>query len=267
MLEFIKNQLNKLNIDLVSCLSLDECEITRPYLLEKRGITNGSVVIFAVPYLSEHSTEKRNISAYAVSRDYHIFFKNLFEDFIANLTKAYPEYIFAGFSDHSPINEVRAAAQAGLGVLGKNHLLITEKYSSFVFIGEIITNAPLPSLATSVSSCIGCNKCVSACPVNADINACLSAITQKKGELTDKEVEMMLENGSIWGCDVCQNVYPYTRKADFTPISFFDEGVITELDTATLDSMTDEEFMSRPFSWRGRSVIRRNTLIYDKNKK
>jgi epoxyqueuosine reductase QueG len=125
----------------------------------------------------------------------------------------------------------------------------------------------------SVSTCMNCGACAKLCPSNCmdegdprPKSECLSAITQKKGELTDKEIKMMLENGSIWGCDVCQNVCPYTKKAEFTPISYFNEGVITELDTSTLDNMTDEEFMSRPFSWRGRGVIRRNTQIYDENK-
>ena len=268
MLEFIKNQLNKHNIDLVSCLSLDECEITRPYLLEKRGITNGSVVIFAVPYLSEHSTENRNISAYAVSRDYHIFFKNLFEDLIANLTKAYPEYIFAGFSDHSPINEVRAAAQAGLGVLGKNHLLITEKYSSFVFIGEIITNATLPSLATELSYCINCGKCVSACPAKANIDACLSAITQKKGELNDLEVNQIKESKCAWGCDICQEVCPYTKKAIlnetiYTSIDYFNKNLTPLLKSEDIENMSDNEFSSRAYSWRGKQVISRNLKILE----
>ena len=124
-----------------------------------------------------------------------------------------------------------------------------------------------------ILSCRACGACAKLCPSNCmdeddprPKSECLSAITQKKGELTDKEIKMMLENGSIWGCDVCQNVCPYTKKAEFTPISYFNEGVITELDTSTLDNMSDEEFMSRPFSWRGRGVIRRNTQIYDESK-
>ena len=53
MLAFVTSELEKLNIDLVSSISLSECEITRPYLLEKRGIEQGTVIIFAVPYFAE----------------------------------------------------------------------------------------------------------------------------------------------------------------------------------------------------------------------
>ena len=268
MLEFIKNQLNKLNIDLVSCLSLDECEITRPYLLEKTGITNGSVILFAVPYLSQNSIGERNISAYAVSQDYHIFFKNLFDDVISDLNKLYPEYIFTGFSDHSPINEIHAAAKSGLGVIGKNRLLITEKYSSYVFIGEIITNAPLPSLATEVSYCIGCNKCISACPANADINSCLSAITQKKGELNDFEAKQIKKSKCAWGCDICQEVCPYTKKAIlngtiYSKIDYFNNNLTPLLKSEDIENMSDDQFSSRAYSWRGKQVISRNLKILE----
>ena len=82
---------------------------------------------------------------------------------------------------------------------------------------------------------MNCGACARICPSNCMDESdprpkteCLSAITQKKGELTDKEIEMMLKNGSIWGCDVCQNVCPYTKNASFTPISYFDEGIITQ---------------------------------------
>jgi epoxyqueuosine reductase QueG len=77
----------------------------------------------------------------------------------------------------------------------------------------------------------------------------------------------MLENGSIWGCDVCQNVCPYTKNASLTPIDFFKKDVITLLDDRTLNSLSDEEFSSRPFAWRGRGVIARNVEIYENRDK
>ena len=125
MLAFVKSELKKLNIDLISSISLSECEITRPYLLEKKGIEKGTVIIFAVPYFAEGAYTKSNISAYAISQDYHLFFSSLFESLINELLKKYPNNKFAGFTDHSPINEIKAAAKSGLGVIGKNHLLIT----------------------------------------------------------------------------------------------------------------------------------------------
>ena len=119
MLAFVTSELEKLNIDLVSSISLSECEITRPYLLEKRGIEQGTVIIFAVPYFVNGDTSNSNISAYAISQDYHLFFSSLFEDLINKLSKKYPSNKFAGFTDQSPINEIKAAAKSGIASNGQ----------------------------------------------------------------------------------------------------------------------------------------------------
>lgn len=272
MLKFIKSELNQLNIDLVSCISLDDCEITRSYLLEKKGIENGSVIIFAVPYYSDDSNTKSNISSYAISRDYHLFFASVFEDILGKLKQKYPENKFAGFTDHSPINEIKAAAASGLGVIGKNHLLITEKYSSYVFIGEIITDAILPSSKNDIGFCISCGRCESACPVGMDIKKCLSFITQKKTDLTFEETILIKEHGCVWGCDICQKVCPHTRSAInnctiYTNINFFKENRTPILTSELLENMSDEEFSSRAYSWRGKKVIERNLEIIEGKEK
>ena len=74
----------------------------------------------------------------------------------------------------------------------------------------------------------------------------------------------MLENGSIWGCDICQNVCPYTKNAAFTPIEYFKNDVINLLDKQVLNGLDDEKFKLRPFAWRGRGVIERNVDIYER---
>ena len=266
MFNFVKSHLIKLNIDLVSCLHLDECEIIRPYLLQNRGIHNGSVIIFAVPYFTNEEDEKRNISSYAVSRDYHLFFKSLFEELIVDLEKEYPENKFVGFTDHSPINEIKAAAKAGLGVIGENHLLLTNKYSSFVFIGEIITDAILNSNAQKIEYCNKCGKCRTACPVGMDITSCLSSLTQKKGELDENETALIKKHGCVWGCDICQFSCPYTQNAIkdgtiYTNIDFFKESRTPFLNCESISQMSEDEFSSRAYSWRGKKTIIRNLKI------
>lgn len=270
MLDTIISELKKYNIDLVSCISLSECEIVRPYLLERYGIDRerGSVVIFAVPYLSRDAARERNISAYAVSRDYHAFFKSLFDDILPRLRSAYPTESFVGFTDHSPIAEIDAASRAGLGVRGKNHLLITPKYSSFVFIGEIITGASLPSRAGEPLSCIGCGKCLVSCPCGTDISMCLSSLTQKKGELDAGEKERIRESGCAWGCDICQEVCPHTRAAInagtiYTNVDFFNSELTPVLTSEAVEAMSDEDLAQRAYSWRGRKTIVRNLKILE----
>ena len=268
MLTFVKSELEKLNIDLVSCLSLNECKIIRPYLLERNGIEGGSVIIFAVPYLTKISFGERNISSYAVSRDYHLFFNELFKAIISKLKEKYPENKFAGFTDHSPIDEINASALAGLGVIGKNHLLITEKYSSYVFIGEIITDAILHSLSGTINECINCGKCFSVCPVNGSVDKCLSAMTQKKGELTEGERQAIKSHKFAWGCDICQEVCPYTTKAIqngtiYSKIEFFNESLTPSLTSEYIENMPVDPFNERAYSWRGKTVIKRNLEILE----
>ena len=265
MLTFVKSKLKEYNIDLVSCISLEKCEICRTYLLEKRGINNGSVIIFAVPYFTHKASEKSNISSYAVSRDYHLFFKSLFDDIIGELEIKFPDNKFAGFTDHSPINEIRAAAKSGLGVIGKNNLLITEKYSSFVFIGEIITDIILESNEIEIELCSSCGACEDACPVNMDISKCLSSLTQKKGELTPEEISRLAQHPLVWGCDACQLVCPYNKlvikKKTDTPIPYFREQRCVTLTEETLLDMSEQAFSQRAYAWRGKTVILRNLHI------
>lgn len=275
MKDFLKNE----NIELYAYVPLSECKVIKKYLLTKNGFDEGcGAVMMLLPYRSHHTP--KNLSVYASVKDYHAYVENLWARMEKYLKNKHPEGNFKLFADHSPIDEVHAACISGLGFIGRNGLLINERYSSFVFLCELVTDLTPGELGIEeyikkeVRTCMNCGKCASACPSNCmDANdprpktECLSAITQKKGELTDSEAEMMLKHGSIWGCDVCQNVCPYTKKAEFTPIEYFNKDVITELSTDLIDSMTDEEFFSHPFSWRGREVIKRNCVIYDESKK
>ncbi len=226
--------------------------------------------MIAVPYYTKAATDPdRNVSAYAVPRDYHGFFQSLFEELLPILREKWPDESFAGFADHSPIAELQAAARAGLGVIGRNSLLLTEPYSSYVFLGELITTAELPTVLRPIESCSGCGACRRFCPMEK-IGACLSALTQQKGELTDREKEILKEYGSAWGCDICQEVCPYTKRAlknetVFSPIPYFQEQTIAHLTTDRLDQMDENEFESRAYAWRGRDTVRRNLELLGTN--
>ena len=270
MFSFLTKFFSEKGIELVSPISLADCKITKPYLLEKHGISLGTAIMIAVPYFSRAcADENRNVSCYAVSRDYHGFFKNLFDELLPLLQEKYPNHKFAGFADHSPIAEVDAASRAGLGMIGKNHLLITEKYSSFVFLACLVTDAIFSCKIHDTRYCENCGKCVSACPTQTSIVGCLSALTQKKGVLTTEDESTILKHGSVWGCDLCQLSCPHTQKAIrsgaiYSPITYFNENVIPVLTLPILDQMSDEEFASRAYAWRGRETIRRNLLLMSK---
>ncbi|MBO4979234.1 MAG: epoxyqueuosine reductase [Clostridia bacterium] len=257
-------------IDCFGFLPLEACSIQKPHLLERCGVHCGSVALFAIPYYTRACDGARNLSSYAVGKDYHLYFKMLSEQILDVLRTEFPQNRFAAFADHSPIDERRAAALAGLGVIGKNGLLITEKYSSYVFLGEIITDAHLDALPRDISPCIGCGACHKVCPQKTgECSDCLSSLTQRKGELSPSEESVIRKYNSAWGCDLCQEVCPYTVNAKkrgtlYTPLDFFSEETRTLLSTELLTQMDDEAFSKRAYSWRGREVISRNLALLEK---
>lgn len=266
-------------IQLGGVLALGHCTLTRPYLLTRAGFDEQSfsslfVHIFAIPYLSPAADkEGRNVSAYAVCEDYHVFVRELSDALIPALQADFPDHRFALFADHSPIDEIAAAVAAGLGVRGKNHLLLTERYSSYVFLAELVTDLPLtptPSpLPPELRVCHGCDKCIKACPMTVEGGVCRSALTQKKSPLTEAELDMLARFPSIWGCDICQEVCPYTSHARargtiFSPIPFFNQNTLARVSTDTLDAMGDEQFSRRAYAWRGRETIRRNAELHER---
>ncbi len=268
MFAFLSKFFLKKGIKLWAPLPLSACKIAKTYLLEREKIATGTVIMMAVPYFTKDCLRsERNISCYAVARDYHLFFQELYKELLPLLREHFPQNRFAGFADHSPIAEVDAAAQAGLGIIGRNQLLITDPYSSFVFLGTLMTDAVLPCEVHPVKTCENCGKCISACPSRDDAT-CLSALTQKKGILTETEQNAILRGGSVWGCDICQLVCPHTQKAIssetiFSPIPFFSENTILRLTVTKLDEMPDGEFASRAYAWRGKATVRRNAELLE----
>ncbi len=223
-----------------------------------------SVIVACFPYLLDKSEYRNlNISKYAVVMDYHEVALNRLNNAAKKLKTLFPEHEFAAFADNSPIPEVRAACLAGLGVRGLNALLITEKYGSFVFIGEIVTTLSLECVDAAEKSCIKCQKCQKSCPTSAitenavDSGKCLSAITQKKGNLSPEEERLMKECGCVWGCDICQDICPMNKNAATTEIEEFLSSPAPHI---ALGCSLD----GRAYEWRGRKVIERNIAVHGK---
>ncbi|MBQ7906587.1 MAG: GtrA family protein [Clostridia bacterium] len=267
--------MKKWNIEYYAMVPLSRLKVVKEYLLTKNDFDeNANVIMMLLPYRSERTP--KNLTVYASVKDYHELVSLLGKELESFVKKSFSDAKFKVFADHSPIDEVHGACICGLGFIGDNGLLINEKYSSFVFLAECITSLSPKELGLTfaeendVVGCLHCGKCKQACPSQCIGSSsdkkkeCLSAITQKKGELSQEEIDMMMKNGSIWGCDACQNACPYTKNAKYTPIKFFCEDVIEVLDTRTINSLSDEEFNKRPFAWRGRGVVLRNAEIYEK---
>lgn len=219
-------------------------------------------------YLGEEYYENSNVSRYAVSADYHIITKKITDEILLRLREAYPENVFEAFVDNSPFPEVACAVKAGLGCRGLNGLFITEKYGSWVFLGEIVTDKYFKPYDGERKKCLSCGVCVRECPTGAlsdgrvNSEKCLSFLSQKKGELSPEVAEKMAKYNCVWGCDICQRGCPMNIKAETTPIREF-------FDTAepTVESGVNVE--GRAFAWRGSKVIERNieSVKKIKNKK
>ena len=248
---------SNMKIEYFAVLPISECRVVKPHLLKRLDFEPKSVIFYLLPY---YVGGTKRVSEYAAARDYHI----LLSEVGGTVCKKLADMGASGYSfgDHSPFDERDAAARAGLGRLGENGLLINEKYGTYVFIGEVLTDAALPltPLLNEARTCLGCGKCREACPKSVT-GECLSAITQKKGELSASECELLRRVGTAWGCDICQSVCPYNSTVTRTPLDFFLRDRIAEPTLSDIEKMSDEEFSKRAYSWRGRDVIVRNLKI------
>lgn len=262
MKEIIRKYFESVGVECYSVLSYSDCKEINSHIMEREDFSPKSVIVYLLPY---YTGETVNISRYAASLDYHLALCEIGAGLIAVLKEAKPDALAKGYGDHSPIDEVGAALRSGLGVVGDNGLILNEKYGSYVFIGDIVTDISPDELGAvevgEVKRCIGCGACKRACPTRilaGEGSECLSAITQRKGELTEDEKALMIKYNTAWGCDLCQSSCPHNASPKVTPIELFHTERLTRVKKSDIDAMTDEEFSRRAFAWRGRGVILRN---------
>ena len=165
---------------------------------------------------------------------------------------------------------------AGLGFYGKNNCFINPKWGSYVVIGTILTTLELKPNTPLEQSCMGCNRCITACLGQClghddfKYNTCKSFLTQKKGELTDEEENILAKTPLVFGCDVCQEVCPHNKDIPTTPIPEFQQ-IEPYVNIDELEALTNKEFKAkygrRAFSWRGKKILMRNQEIIDRKSK
>ena len=265
MKEILSKFFESAGVEFYSVLAYSDCKEINPNIIMREDFTPQSVILFLLPY---YTGETENISRYAASLDYHLALGEVSRGLISALKEVYPEMSAKGYGDHSPIDEVGAALRTGLGIVGDNGLIINKKYGSYVFIGDLITDIPPEKLGAAplseVEHCIHCGACKRSCPtkiLSGEGSDCLSAITQRKGELSDYEKALMRKHNTAWGCELCQSVCPYNRDPKITPIEFFHRERISTLTRELLDSMDKPTFQKRAFAWRGRKTVERNLDI------
>ena len=219
------------------------------------------VITVLFPYCLEEDRYKHaNISRYACVADYHTVASKILSKLCDELRREWADEKFEPFVDNSPIPEVYAAALSSLGRVGRNGLLINEKYGSWVFIGEIVTTLYLEN-SSQVLSCENCGICERECPTGAicngrvDKSKCLSDITQRKAELSDEQQILIKNSGCAWGCDICQLVCPHNKGVSITAINEFISSFLPLADAENLEN--------KAYGWRGKRVIERNLKLLE----
>lgn len=160
------------------------------------------------------------LSKYAYGNDYHGVIKDklyLLLDHIKSLDSRAKGRVFV---DSAPVLDRAWARRAGLGWIGKNSNLISRSFGSFVFIGEIILNLELNyNKVPETDFCGSCTRCIEACPTHAildnrtlDSEKCISYQTiENKGDISPGLKGKLVNR--VFGCDICQDVCPWNRKA------------------------------------------------------
>lgn len=190
------------------------------------------------------------ISRYAWGEDYHRNLRVGLEKLAGLMRESAGDFEYRICVDTAPLLERSYARQAGLGWIGKNTCLINQRMGSWFFLGELITSLAITSDAPPADRCGSCTRCIDACPTGAivpgpqgwelDARMCISYFTiELKGAMP---VEHRAATGwQVFGCDICQDVCPWNRRAAVTDEpAFAARHEAPPLDT--LAALSEDEF-------------------------
>ena len=232
-----------------------------------------SVVICAISYLSPYSRGynegvRTKIASYALARDYHTTIKELLSKLAEQLKTYSPQLRYRAFTDSAPLAEKSYAVRAGLGWIGRNSLLVTPNNGSMLHLGELVIDEEVDhyDMPMEATGCGECRRCIEACPNTAildnrtiDTRRCISCRTIER----EAEGEQVSLDGWIFGCDACQSVCPYNKRAALHTNPLFDPLFDpTALGAKEWHAMTEEEFKAMagttPLTRAGLDRIKRN---------
>jgi len=193
------------------------------------------------------------------------------QDAVATGTKA-PPLQTRCYVDTGPLVERVYAKYAGVGWIGKNTCILNQKLGSWLFLGVILTSLELAPDLPAPDRCGTCTRCIDACPTNAfiapyqlDSNKCISYLTiEKRGPIPAEMREGMGRH--VFGCDICQDVCPWNRKAPATSAAEFQprEGLVNPALDWLAEMSADEfreNFRGSPIRRAKHTGLRRNAAI------
>lgn len=242
-------------------------DITDKMLTNEKYDCYKTAIVIGVSY-PKRSSDKIHLSSCSWGIDYHIVLKGKLDKIGELLNEK--GFIYKTFVDNNPLDERYLAYKAGLGFFGKNSLLINPKYGSYFFIGVVLTDIICEYDKPIIEECIGCNKCIENCPTKAisfngiiNQNKCLSYLTQKKN-VTEEETKYF--NNCIYGCDICSEVCPYNKKVTSENFESLGNEIIDKKEFLNMSkSGFEKEYKNNSCYWRGKKVLDRNIILYEKN--
>ena len=179
-----------------------------------------SVISLSYNYFNENLQKDKDapkISKYAYGNDYHKVIKEKLKILFRELQKEFGDINGRVFIDSAPIMEKAWAAKSGLGWIGKNTNLISQKVGSFYFLAEIIVDLEFEYDTPVTDHCGSCTACIDSCPTGAlvkpyeiDASKCISYLTIELKDQIPSEFNGKMDNWAF-GCDVCQDVCPWNR--------------------------------------------------------
>ncbi len=177
-------------------------------------------LVYGEPVQEPTGPERGKVARYARGSDYHRVLWDKLEELLAWLRQDRPEVQGRVVADTAPLMERDFARLAGLGWIGKNTMLINRSLGSFTFLGGLLVDCELvPDKPHLADHCGTCTRCLDACPTDAFVSAyqldarrCISYWTiEHKGPIAEEYADQL--DGWVFGCDVCQDVCPWNRKA------------------------------------------------------
>lgn len=181
------------------------------------------------------------VSRYALGRDYHKLMRRALARLAEEVATEIGRFGYRVCVDSAPVLEKALARNAGLGWIGKHTNLLSRDAGSYFFLGEILTDLPLPEDEQTTAHCGTCTACITACPTQAilgpyrlDARRCISYLTIEHHGAIPVELRRSLGN-RIYGCDDCQLVCPWNKFAraathpDFKVRHGLDSPALTEL--------------------------------------
>lgn len=187
-----------------------------PTLLVDDGKSVVSLLLNYFPSESQND-ESFKISKYAYGQDYHFVIKEKLKEFLHSIQENIGEVSGRAFVDSAPVLDKAWAAKSGLGWIGKNSNLITQKVGSFYFIAELILDLDLEYDHAVTDHCGSCTACIDACPTQAilapyivDGSKCISYYTIELKENIPNDMQGKFDDW-MFGCDTCQDVCPWNR--------------------------------------------------------